>query len=98
MFSTLCSTIHSEIVNDDFEIYVPLPYHYYRKDTATYPVLFVLDANISFGIADNVSHILGTLNKEIPDIIIVGIAYPIKGIEDWAAMREIVISHQHLIP
>ena len=32
-------------------------------------------------------HILSTLNKEIPDIVVVGIAYDIKGVEDWAAMR-----------
>ncbi len=32
-------------------------------------------------------HILSTLSKEIPDIIVVGIAYSIKGFEDWAAIR-----------
>ncbi len=86
LFNTEKRILHSEIINDDFEIYISLPYRYAYTDT-TYPVLFNLDANISFGITDNVVHILSTLNKEIPEMIVVGIAYTIKGVEDWAAMR-----------
>lgn len=86
LFNTEKILLHSEIINDDFEIYISLPYKYASTDTI-YPVLFNLDANISFGITENVVHILSTLNKEIPDMVVVGIAYDIKGIEDWAAMR-----------
>ena len=86
LFNTEKRILHSEIINDDFEIYISLPYLYAATDT-TYPVLFNLDANVNFGITDNVVHILSTLNKEIPEMIVVGIAYTIKGIEDWASMR-----------
>jgi len=86
LFNSEKRMLHSDIINDDFEIYVSLPYSYDRTDT-TYPVLFVLDANISFGITDNVVHILSTLNKEIPEMIVVGIAYPIQGVVDWASLR-----------
>lgn len=86
LFNTEKRILHSEIINDDFEIYISLPYRYAYTDT-TYPVLFNLDANISFGITDNVVHILSTLNKEIPEMIVVGIGYAIKGVEDWAAWR-----------
>ncbi|MCJ7553342.1 MAG: alpha/beta hydrolase-fold protein [Ignavibacteriaceae bacterium] len=86
LFNTEKRILHSEIINDDFEIYISLPYRYIYTDT-TYPVLFNLDANIGFGITDNVVHILSTLNKEIPEMIVVGIAYTIKGIEDWATWR-----------
>ncbi len=86
LFNTEMHQLHSEIVNDDFEIYVSLPYRYASTDT-TYPVFFNLDANISFGITENVVHVLSTLNREIPEMIVVGIGYPIKGVEDWAAWR-----------
>lgn len=86
LFSTEKRTIHSDIVNQNFDIYISLPYTYSHSKT-TYPVLFNLDANMSFGITENVVHVLSTLNKEIPEMIVVGIAYPIKGIEDWAAWR-----------
>lgn len=86
LFNTEKRIFHSEIINDDFEIYISLPYSYAKTDTI-FPVFFNLDANISFGITDNVVHILSTLNKEIPEMVVVGIAYSIKGIEDWAAWR-----------
>ena len=54
----------------------------------TYPVLFSLDANVKFGLMSNVVNNLGTLTKEIPEIIVVGIAYPIRDLADWAALRK----------
>jgi len=59
---------------------------YARTDT-TYPVLYCLDANVKFGMISNVVNSLGTLTKEIPEIIVVGIAYPIIGLEDWVKGR-----------
>jgi len=86
LFSTEKRSIHSEIVNDNFEIYISLPYKYPNTDT-TYPVLFCLDANIKFGLISTVINTQGTLMKEIPEIIVVGIAYPMKGLEDWVIGR-----------
>ena len=65
MFNTEKRVLHSEIVNDDFEIYVSLPYLYPITNT-TYPVLFCLDANIKFGMISTVVNTQGTLTKEIP--------------------------------
>ena len=86
LFNTEKRILHSEIINDDFEIYVSLPYKYSNTDT-TYPVLFCLDANVKFGLISNVVNNLGALTKELPEIIVVGIAYPIKGLEDWVIGR-----------
>ncbi len=86
VFNSEKRKLHSEIINENFEIYVSLPYSYASTDT-TYPVFFNLDANMCFGITDNVVHVLSTLNKEIPEMIVVGIGYTIKGIVDWAAWR-----------
>lgn len=86
LFNTEKRILHSEIINDDFEIYISLPYGYAYTDT-TYPVLFSLDANVKFGLISNVVNNLGTLTKELPEIIVVGIAYPIIGLEDWIIGR-----------
>ncbi len=87
LLSTEKRTLHSEIVKQDFEIYISLPYEYYMSDT-TYPVLFSLDANVKFGMTSNVVNNLGAFTMEIPKIIVVGIAYPIQDIADWAALRK----------
>jgi len=87
LISTEKRMLHSKIVNQDFEIYISLPYKYFMSDT-TYPVLYSLDANVKFGMMSNVVNNLGTLTRDIPEIIVVGIAYPIKGIADWAALRK----------
>ena len=86
LISTEKRMLHSKIVNQDFGIYVSLPYLYFMSDT-TYPVLYSLDANVKFGMMSNVVNNLGTLTREIPEIIVVGIAYPIKGLEDWVIGR-----------
>ena len=86
LFNTEKRIIHSEYVNDDFEIFVSLPYRYSNTDT-TYPVLYCLDANIKFGMISTVVNSQGSLSKEIPEIIVVGIAYPMNGIEDWVIGR-----------
>lgn len=87
LMSTEKRTIHSEIVNQDYDILISLPYLYYKSDT-TYPVLFSLDANVSFGTISNIANNLSTLNRELPEIVVVGIAYPINDIADWAALRK----------
>jgi predicted alpha/beta superfamily hydrolase len=87
LISTEKRILHSKIVNQDFDIYISLPYKYLKSDI-TYPVIFSLDANVKFGLMSNVVNNLGTLTKEIPEIIVVGIAYPIKDIADWASLRK----------
>jgi predicted alpha/beta superfamily hydrolase len=87
LISTEKRILHSKIVNQDFEIYISLPYQYFSSDT-TYPVLFSLDANVKFGLMSNVINNLGMLTREIPEIIVVGIAYPTKDLADWAALRK----------
>ena len=86
LMSTEKRVLYSKIVKQEFEIYISLPYLYFQSDT-TYPVLFSLDANVKFGLVSNVVNNLGTLTKDIPEIIVVGIAYPIKGLEDWVILR-----------
>ena len=86
LFGTEALIYHSTIVDQDFELSISLPSGYARTDT-TYPVLFVLDANIGFGIVSNLVRILATLHKEIPELLVVGIGYPIEGLVDWVIWR-----------
>ena len=86
LFGTEKRSLHSNIVGEDFEINITFPYSYHKSDAA-YPVLYCLDANRSFGLVSNMVNILSTPYKEIPEILVVGIGYPIKGLEDWGAWR-----------
>jgi predicted alpha/beta superfamily hydrolase len=63
-----------------------LPYGYSISDTS-YPVLFSLDANRSYGIVNNMVNILSFPHNEIPSLVVVGIGYPMQGLEDWVVGR-----------
>ena len=66
-------SLYSSNTQQEYKIYIHLPMNYSRSDT-TYPVIYVLDADIAFGIMSGTSKLLSH-RKEIPEVIIVGIAY-----------------------
>jgi len=66
--------IESKYVNDDFSISISLPKNYYDSDKI-YPVLFLLDANIFYGLFTDTARLL-QYGNEIPELIVVGIGYP----------------------
>lgn len=86
LFDTEKLVLHSNIVGVDYEIYISFPYSYHKSDKS-YPALYCLDANRSYGLVSNMVNILNIPYKEIPEILVVGIGYPIKGLEDWGAWR-----------
>lgn len=86
IWGTEARKFHSTIIDQDFDLSISLPLGYSQSDT-TYPVLFALDANIGFGITSNIVRMLSTLHKEIPEMVVVGIGYPISGLEDWVILR-----------
>jgi len=66
--------IFSEIVGDQFKICVALPKNY--ADTMKrYPVVYLLDANIFFGLVTDTVRLL-QFGHEIPELVLVGIGYP----------------------
>lgn len=67
-------TLSSSNINQEFSIFVALPYTY-GKDNQTYPVMYVLDANSVFGIVTGTVRLLDFFN-ELREVIIVGIGYP----------------------
>lgn len=64
---------NSAITGEKYFIYVGLPRSYNDSD-GTYPALFIMDADGSFGTCTEISRLL-FLGEEVPEIIIVGIAY-----------------------
>ena len=78
--------VASEYVDQTYTIQVGLPYSYGKKEK-DYPVLYVLDADMSFGLATDVSRWLSWsgLNK-VPETIVVGISYG-KSLWDWWQKR-----------
>ncbi len=85
--NTELRTIRSLIVGQQFNIYVQLPSNYYTDSTTIYPVLYVTDANRSFPMVANISTVLGFPKGNLPEIIVIGIGYPIKDMLEWAAWR-----------
>ncbi|MDO8539051.1 MAG: alpha/beta hydrolase-fold protein [Opitutaceae bacterium] len=65
--------IASAAVGDTFVVQVRLPASY-ESDAARFPVLYVLDADMSFGLAADTAGWLAW-RKEIPELIVVGISY-----------------------
>ena len=64
----------SSHVDQEFRLLIALPLNYATCDT-TYPVLYVLDANLAFGIVTETARLLEA-EQAIPQLIIVGITYP----------------------
>lgn len=83
-------TFHSATVGDAFSIRVALPGSYDMTD-ASYPVLYVLDADRSFGLASstlayiNLGGAFG-MDRNIPEMIVVGIGYD-RGLLRWLTTR-----------
>jgi predicted alpha/beta superfamily hydrolase len=87
LFRTETRLLHSDAIGQDFEIHISFPVDYFSTDTSIYPVLYCTDANRNFDLVSNIVNILNFPGREIPRILVVGIGYPITGLEDWGAWR-----------
>lgn len=66
--------ITSSIIKDEFKISISLPKNY-SNGSKRYPVVYLLDSNIFFGLFTDTVRIL-QYGQEIPELIVVGIGYP----------------------
>ena len=87
LFRTETKILHSNIMIEDCEVYISFPVDYFQNDSTLYPVLYCTYGNRNFNLISNIVNILSFPHKEIPKILVVGIGYRIKGLEDWAAER-----------
>jgi len=74
-------------MDQDLLIYVQLPLDYVPDGSKQYPVMYVTDGNRSFPIYANISTMLGFPPTGFPQVIVVGIAYEIEDMIDWARWR-----------
>src|SRR5256714_11132508 len=77
---------HSKRTGRDYRLFVSLPESYAASDTVRYPVLYVLDGNGFFGVATE-THRLLRLRAEVPELIIVGIGYPVSSFSETSIPR-----------
>lgn len=73
LYNTSTKHITSNVVSDSFYILISVPDGYYTSDKK-YPVLYVLDGDIAFGMAASIARYL-QIGENIPELIIVGIGY-----------------------
>jgi predicted alpha/beta superfamily hydrolase len=66
--------LESEAVKRAFHVFVSLPQSYDADATAQYPVIYVLDGDSLFPIIAP-THLFLTIDEDLPEAIIVGIAY-----------------------
>jgi len=73
LYNTKAEYITSEIIADSFFVLISVP-DGYSSNESRYPVLYVLDGDIAFGMAASISRYL-QLGNNIPETIVVGIGY-----------------------
>lgn len=69
-------SLHSRFVEDDFELWIAKPQLGFVPSSAAPAVLYVLDANLCFGTAVEMTRIMHKLYGELPPILVAGVAYP----------------------
>ena len=73
LYNTEKKIIFSKSVDDTFHVFISLP-NSYSDSEKNYPVLYVLDGDIAFGMAASIARYL-QIGENIPELIIVGIGY-----------------------
>jgi predicted alpha/beta superfamily hydrolase len=74
--------MHSTIADSDYQISVALPYHYDDDPDKVWPVIYVLDSNLYFGLVVDMVRAMNIRVEdcdELPDAFIVGVGYPVEG-------------------
>jgi predicted alpha/beta superfamily hydrolase len=77
LYNTNAEFVYSEIVADSFLILVSVPDDY-ETSVKKYPVLYVLDGDIAFGMAASIARYL-QIGDKVPELIVVGIGYGVIG-------------------
>jgi predicted alpha/beta superfamily hydrolase len=73
LYNTNVKIFQSKIIEDDFDLYISVPDNYDSSDKK-YPVLYLLDGDVAFGMAASIARYL-QFGNTIPELIVVGIGY-----------------------
>jgi len=80
--ATEVRVVHSAIAQQDYVVSVALPFHYGEDPEKVWPVIYVLDANLYFGLVVDMVRAMNIrvdFCNELPNAFIVGIGYPVSG-------------------
>jgi predicted alpha/beta superfamily hydrolase len=77
--------LFSSIVQQEYHIFVALPEDG-SDSKKTYPVLYILDAKAMFGCVTEIVRLMQVLD-ELPNMMIVGIAYPVDTYKETLGLR-----------
>lgn len=83
---TQLRTLASSFIDQEYNLFISLPPDYSSSEDS-YPVLYALDANVVFGMVTDIVRGLN-LGQELPEMIIVGIAYPVEYYPETVPLRE----------
>jgi len=83
----------SSLTRYEYEIFVALPAGYAGTDK-TYPTLYVLDPNLTFGMSSEIARLLA-FGEELPQLILIGIGFsgPDKDIESYQMKNYVPTGH-----
>jgi len=72
--------------NQDYKLFVSLPASYNPKDSAKYPVVYLLDGNLFFSLVHSMKEFY-LAGEEVPEMIVVGIGYHINTVMESMPYR-----------
>ena len=85
ILGTRVRELRSSIVGQDYQLSVLLP-DSYATSQARYPVLYLLDGNVTMAVCGVLAGFL-TLERVVPELIVVGVGNPIRTGDEWGAHR-----------
>ena len=86
--------LHSDVNGRDYRLFISLPQSYNPKDTTHYRTLYLLDGNPFFPLVQSM-HDFFVVGDEVPEMIIVGIGYPLKESVETMGPRTLDLTPTH---
>lgn len=86
LFGTEERTLFCSTRDREYHLSVALP-ESYKTSTKAYPVIYVLDGDLFFGMAAGLTPLARWFSRA-PEAIIVGISYGMESYEQWVQLRE----------
>jgi predicted alpha/beta superfamily hydrolase len=77
--TTETQVVHSISTNQDYQISIGLPFSYRPSSDLKYPLVVVLDGNLFFNLLTDTARLMH-LSNSFPEVIVVGIGYPLKNL------------------